>query len=64
MSTTASCFPSLLASQASGDTYALLGDDLDNGGDPAGEWAVVNEDEAADLDGSPRRGLNGRGHSG
>lgn len=45
-----------------GHTYAFLGDDLDDSSDPAGEGAIADEDEAADLDGSPRRGLDSRGH--
>lgn len=54
----------LIASRTPDNTYALLGDDLYYGGNPAGEGAVVDEDETADLDGSPRRRLDGRGHGG
>lgn len=57
--TAARCFRLM----APDNTYALLGDDLYNGGNPTGVRAVVDEDEAADLDGSPRWGLDGRGHS-
>lgn len=61
-STTTARHVRLTASHTPDNTYAFLGDDLDNGGNPTGEGAVVDEDETADLDGSPRWGLDGRGH--
>lgn len=49
-----SSLPSLAASRAqTGRTYALVVDDLNNGGDSASIWAAAEVNDSANLDLSP-----------